>query len=294
MGEGVIIKALSGFYYVAPDSDEAVVTCRARGKLRLGGVSPLVGDRVRFSDDGIGGGTVTEIMERRNSFTRPAVANVDLIVMIASESLPVTDPYLIDRVSAIAVSRDCGVVICINKTDLDPGDQIFEIYRNTGFALVRTSAESGEGIDELRNVLSGRISAFTGNSGVGKSSILNALEPGLGLKTGEVSAKLGRGKHTTRHVELFSIGQGTFIADTPGFASFDFEEGALTRKERLAALFPEFAPYLGKCYFNDCAHIKEPDCAVLAALADGSIHPSRHASYVRLYEAASKINDWEI
>ena len=272
MPEGVIIRSLSGFYTVVSNGE--TVECRARGRFRKDGVSPLVGDRVRFTAEGKKG-TVDEILPRRNSFVRPAVANVDQIVILASAVIPVTDPFLIDRVAAIA------------------GDELYEIYSATGYRVIRTSAVTGDGIEELRSAICGRISAFTGNSGVGKSSVLNALAPQLAIAVGDVSEKLGRGRHTTRHVELFDLGGDTYIADTPGFASFDFEMMDPIRKEDLQYAFPEFAEYIGECRFPDCAHLKEPDCAVLRALAEGKIHESRHRSYGKLYAAAAQINDWE-
>ncbi len=289
---GTIIKSLSGFYYVS--DGEETVTCRARGRFRLDGTSPLVGDRVTVEKDGAGGGSVKEILPRRNRFIRPAVANIDLLVMVAAAVNPVTDPYLVDRVSAMAAFHDCDFLLCVNKTDLNAGDELFDIYSSSGVDVVRTSAETHEGIEEVKRRLAGRISAFTGNSGVGKTSLLNALDPALCLKTGEVSQALGRGKHTTRHVELFPLPFGGYIADTPGFGSFEVDQFEYIRPAQLQHCFPEFRPYLGQCRFNDCTHRSEPGCAVLSAVAEGKIHPSRHASYVRLWEQANTVKDWEI
>ena len=286
-----IIKALSGFYYV--QTEDGVVECRARGKFRKEGVSPLVGDFVTISRSGKSG-TVEEILPRKNSFIRPAVANVDLLVLLASCAIPQTEPFLIDRVLAIAGQQGVEPLICVNKNDLEPGDGLAGIYRRAGFRVVVTSAETGEGIDELRAAISGKLSAFTGNSGVGKSSILNALCPELKLAVGEVSEKLGRGRHTTRHIELYSLGNGTFVADTPGFSSFDTERMDLVLKDQLQYAFSDFAPYLGKCQFQDCAHLKEPGCAVRAALERGEIEPTRYESYKRLYEMAKEIKPWEL
>jgi len=285
------MKALSGFYYV--DDGSCITACRGRGKLRHEKISPLVGDRVRFTPMGDGSGALDEILPRTNEFYRPAVANVDQLVIIASEAIPVTDPFLIDRVAAIAAGRNCKSVICINKCDLASGEKLAEIYSSAGFPTIRVSAETGEGIDALREMIVGKVSAFTGNSGVGKSSILNALDPDMVLATGDVSEKLGRGRHTTRHVELFRLSCGAVVADTPGFSSFDVDRMELMRKEELARCFPEFAPYMDDCQFQDCAHIKEKGCAVRRALAEGKIQPTRHASYVRLYEQAKAIPDWE-
>ena len=286
-----IIKALSGFYYV--QTQDGIVECRARGKFRKEGVSPLVGDFVTISRSGKSG-TVEEILPRKNSFIRPAVANVDLLVLLASCAIPQTEPFLIDRVLAIAGQQGVEPLICVNKNDLEPGDGLAGIYRRAGFRVVVTSAETGEGIDELRAAISGKLSAFTGNSGVGKSSILNALCPELKLAVGEVSEKLGRGRHTTRHIELYCLGNGTFVADTPGFSSFDTERMDLVLKDQLQYAFSDFAPYLGKCQFQDCAHLKEPGCAVRAALERGEIEPTRYESYKRLYEMAKEIKPWEL
>ena len=289
--EGIITKALSGFYYV--DDGTSLTACRGRGKLRHEKISPLVGDHVQFTALGDGSGTIDQILPRRNQFFRPAVANIDQLIIIASEAIPVTDPFLIDRVSAIAESRGCASILCINKCDLAAGAELAAIYQKAGFPTLRISAETGEGLEELKTLISGKVSAFTGNSGVGKSSILNALEPGISLATGDVSQKLGRGRHTTRHVELFRLSCGALVADTPGFSSFDLDRMELARKERLQYCFPEFAPYLGHCRFQDCAHIKEQGCAILQAVQDGIIPASRHQSYLRLYEQAKSIPDWE-
>lgn len=288
---GIIIKSLSGFYYV--DCGGETVTCRARGKFRHAGTSPLVGDRVEITPLGAGTGSVERILERKNAFSRPAVANMDLLVMIAAGVNPVTDPFLIDRVAAIAERKGCEPVICLNKCDLEPCEALYRIYHGAGFPTIRVSAITGEGIQELSEVIAGKTVVFTGNSGVGKSSILNALDPRLSIATGEVSEKLGRGRHTTRHVELFRLPNGALAADTPGFASFDTEVPELLNKEELALAFREFRPYLGQCRFVGCSHTKEKGCAVLAALREGYISESRHRSYVRLYEAAKAYKRWE-
>ena len=290
--EGIILKALSGFYYV-DGRDGALTACRGRGKFRHQKLIPLVGDRVRFTPLGEGAGILDEILPRKNQFQRPAVANIDQLVVIASGAVPVTDPFLIDRVVSIAEGRDCEPVICINKCDLDAAEELYQTYRKAGFLTLRVSAETGEGIPELAAAISGKVSAFTGNSGVGKSSILNALEPEFRLQVGEVSDKLGRGRHTTRHVELFRLSSGAIVADTPGFSSFDTEGMELRRPEELQYTFREFAPYLDQCRFTGCAHVKEKGCAVLAAVKAGEIAPSRHASYVRLYEQAKEVPEWE-
>lgn len=291
MIKGRIQKALSGFYYV--NTGNTVLRCRARGKFRKEGISPLVGDRVEVQDLGGGEGYVESIEPRRNSFDRPAVANIDQLVIIAAEAVPRTDPYLIDRVASIAALKGCKVVIVLNKCDLDSADSLYEIYRSSGFPTVRVSAETGEGIPELKELASGKLSAFTGNSGVGKSSILNAMDPQFHLQVGEISEALGRGRHTTRHVELYHLACGADMVDSPGFSSFDTEELNLELKHRLPETFPEFAPYLDSCRFVGCSHTKEKGCAVLQAVRDGQIQKSRHDSYLRLWEELKPLKDWE-
>ena len=288
---GRIIRSLSGFYEVR--TPEGVVTCRGRGSLRRSGDSPLTGDMVEISVEK-GKGMVEKILPRKNSFVRPAVANIDVLVIFAANVNPVTEPFLIDRVAAIAGDREVPVVLCINKCDLDPAVDLVRIYGRAGFPVILTSAETGEGVDTLRKLIRGKLTAFTGNSGVGKSSMLNALCPDLGLATGEVSEKLGRGRHTTRHVELYDLGDDTYVADTPGFSSFDTDQMDIMLKENLQYAFPDFREHLGGCQFHDCTHRKEPGCTVRKALEDGLLEPSRYDSYLRLYEKASQIKQWEL
>ena len=288
---GRIIRSISGFYDVR--TEDVLISCRARGILRKGNNSPLTGDMVEITVEH-GKGMVEKILPRRNSFVRPAVANVDALVVFAANVNPVTEPFLIDRVAAIAGDQEVPVYLCINKCDLDPAIQLERIYRNAGFQVICTSAETGEGVEQLRELIRGKLTAFTGNSGVGKSSILNRLCPELELSTGEVSEKLGRGRHTTRHVELYDLGEGTFVADTPGFSSFDTDMMEIILKENLQYAFADFGPYVGKCQFHDCTHRKEPGCAVTAAVAAGDLEPTRYDSYLRLYEKVSQIKQWEL
>lgn len=288
---GTIIRALSGFYDVNCGGEE--LRCRARGKFRYTGESPLVGDRVEVTPTGGGAGRLDRILPRKNAFRRPAVANMDQMVIIVSLAIPVTDPFLIDRVAALAELNRCEPVIVVNKCDLADGEKLLSLYRTVGYPTVRASAVTGEGMEELRELLAGKVSVFTGNSGVGKSSILNALAPEMALPTGEVSEKLGRGRHTTRHVELFPLGEGAMIADTPGFSSFDTDTPELLDTELLPTAFREFRPYLGQCRFVGCSHGKEKGCAVRQAVKDGTISRSRHESYLRLYQAAKEHKPWE-
>ena len=288
---GRIVKALSGFYYV--DCDGEIIQCKPRGKFRYEKVSPLVGDRVDITPTEPGKGRLDTIHPRKNQFQRPAVANMDQMIVIASQAIPVTDPFLIDRVAAIAELKGCDVTVLLNKCDLDPAEELYGIYSAAGFQTLRISAETGEGLDKLTPLITGKLSAFTGNSGVGKSSILNALEPDFQLKTGEISTALGRGRHTTRHVELFRLSCGAEVVDSPGFSSFETEELNMELKQHLPETFREFRPYLGKCRFLDCSHTREQGCAVLDALKAGNIQASRHRSYLRLYEELKPLRDWQ-
>lgn len=289
--EGVIIRSLSGFYTVHTEGE--TIECRARGRFRKNGQSPLVGDRVEITKNADGSGNVDTILPRRNAFGRPAIANVDALVMIVSAAIPVTDPYLIDRVSVRCEKNGAGAVIVINKCDLNPGDELYSIYSRSSYPCLRVSAKTGEGIEELRSLLKGKTCCFTGNSGVGKSSILNALNARFSLETAEVSQKLGRGRHTTRHVELFDLGDDSYIADTPGFAAFDDDSDEPIRKQEISGLFPDFAPYLGQCRFDDCSHRSEPNCCLREAVEAGTVMPSRYESYKRMYAEAALIKDWE-
>ncbi|MBQ3496616.1 MAG: ribosome small subunit-dependent GTPase A [Oscillospiraceae bacterium] len=288
---GRIFKAISGFYYVADESG-AVTACRARGKFRKDGVSPLVGDIVDYTVLSEAQGVVDVIHPRRNEFSRPAVANIDQLVVVASNAIPQTVPFLIDRICAISALKSCDALVCINKCDLDRAQALYDIYAASDIDVLRVSAETGEGIDALREKITGKLSAFTGNSGVGKSSILNALQPDFALRVGEVSQALGRGRHTTRHVELLRLDCGAEVIDTPGFSSFDTQELSLSLKEHLEETFVEFAPYLGKCRFVGCSHTKEKGCAVLGALSEGKITRSRHESYCRLHDELRDVREW--
>jgi len=287
---GRIIRSLSGFYEVRTDS--ATVTCRGRGSLRRG-ATPLTGDLVEITMEG-SKGMVERILPRKNSFVRPAVANIDALVIFAANVNPVTEPFLIDRVAAIAGDQGVEVYLCVNKCDLDPAIDLVRIYQNVGIPVIRASAQTGEGCRELMELIRGKLTAFTGNSGVGKSSMLNRLCPELALATGEVSEKLGRGRHTTRHVELYCLEENTFVADTPGFSSFDTDQMEVILKENLQYAFPDFGAFLGACQFHDCTHRKEPGCAVRTAVEAGMLEATRYDSYLRLYEKAEKWNPWEM
>lgn len=289
--EGIIHKALSGFYYV--DCGGESVTCRARGKFRHEKFTPLVGDRVSVSLLPDGAGTIDAVLPRKNEFHRPAVANIDTLVIICSGAIPVTDPFLIDRVVAMAERRKCESVICFNKWDLEQPQTLYETYRDAGFPTLRVSAETGEGIQALSDLIAGKVCAFTGNSGVGKSSILNRLEPDVVRPVGQVSEKLGRGRHTTRHVELYPLPGGGYAADTPGFSTFDLERYRLTDKEQLVRGFREIERFSKDCRFTSCSHTCEKGCAVLKAANEGKIAGSRIENYGAMYQEIKGVKKWE-
>ncbi len=288
---GRIIKGIGGFYYV--DTTDGIVECRARGKFRKMGIKPMVGDMTELALQDTTHGYLQEILPRKNYLIRPPVSNLDALVIVASSAPPVTDMFLIDRVSAIATLMGIEVIIAINKCDEDPGDELFRIYSKTGFITIRVSGKTGEGMDELLGHLRGKLSAFTGNSGVGKSTMLNRICPEISLETGEINDKIGRGRHTTRHVEIFKIADNTWIADTPGFSSFDTERMELVKPEDLERAFPDFVPYIGECEFVGCAHQGDRGCAVCRAVEEGKIEKSRHESFAKLYESMREIKPWE-
>lgn len=292
MIQGIILKGIGGFYYV--DTPQGVIECKARGKFRKTVGKPIVGDRVELDLQPEGTGYLQEIAERRNTLVRPAVANIDLLVAVASAAPPVTDPFLIDKVTAIAEHKGMDVLVVINKTDENTGDELYETYCKSGIETMRVSALTGEGIDELRAYLAGKVAAFAGNSGVGKSSVLNRLDNRFEAEVGTISDRIGRGRHTTRHVELMKLACGGYIADTPGFSSFDTEQMDLVLADELQYAFREFAPYIGQCKFTGCAHVKEKGCAVIAAVEAGEIAKSRHDSYVKLYESVKDLKEWEL
>ena len=291
---GRILKGIGGFYYV--ESEGKLYECRARGIFRKRKITPLPGDFVEFSLHEDEDGNVDEILPRKNYLIRPAVANIDRLFIVASVTEPQPNYFIIDKTIATAEDRGIEPVLVITKTDLTSPDEFYSVYRSCGFRTVLFSAETGEGEAQLREILrEGGVSAFTGNSGVGKSSMINYLYPGFSLETGEISEKLGRGRHTTRSVELLALPEGGYAADTPGFSSLEFDRFDLIRKENLPFCFREFAPYLGKCRFaSDCSHTVEKGCAVIEAVNEGKIHPSRHKSYVQMFEEVRDLKDWQL
>ena len=291
MKEGLVIKGIGGFYYV--QCGDVLHACRARGKFRKDKISPYAGDRVRIEVDANDEGYVQEILPRKNFLVRPPLANLDKLFVVSSVCDPQPSTLIIDKTIAAAELKGIEPVLVFTKTDLSDTTELKDIYGSIGIRCYFVSAADGVGVDDLRPELTGCISAFTGNSGVGKSTLLNLLVPELELATGETSKKLGRGRHTTRHVELFALGGGTYVIDTPGFSSFDTEEMDLELKAHLPETFPEFAPYVDQCRFTGCTHTKEKGCRVLQAVKDGDIPASRHRSYLRLYDELKDLRAWQ-
>lgn len=288
---GIIVKALSGFYYVSCDSK--TYECKARGSFRKSGVSPLVGDKVEFEQTDGEHGIIDEILPRRNCVERPPVANIDKLFIVSSFSKPSPNTAIIDRMTAIAVYNNIEPIIVFNKCDMGDFTPWQKIYENAGFKVYTVSAVSGDGAEQLKTELRDSISAFTGNSGVGKSSLLNRLFDKEIIKTGEISEKLGRGRHTTRHTELYSLPFGGFVADTPGFSSLDIGNDDFDFKENLPYLFKDFEEYIPHCRFSSCTHTSENGCAVLEAVRKGEIEPTRHSSYCELFEETKNLKPWQ-
>lgn len=290
MFDNYIVKGVGGFYYVKTGG--AIVECRARGIFRKRRITPVAGDIVRVEDEG-GAPVIAEILPRKNVFVRPPVANVDQMFLVASTVQPSPSTLVLDKLSAIAVDGGAQPVLVITKTDLGDAKALADCYARSGLPVLRVNAKTGEGVEAVRARLQGKLSVFCGNSGVGKSTLLSALLPGQTLETGEISRKLGRGRHTTREVTLYET-DGGLVADTPGFASLDMERAAYIPKENLQFAFPEIARRFGQCRFTGCSHTAEAGCAVRAALDAGEIDPTRYESYVALYEQVKEIKEWEL
>ena len=284
---GIIIKCLGGLYSV--ESPDGIYECKARGVFRNRGISPCVGDRVNVEDD-----VITEIAERKNCIIRPPLANLDQLIFIVSTCEPAPNYLILDKFIAIAEYKGITPVVVITKTDLGDSSPIHEIYGGIGIDVVEVKYDDEASVEAVRKLLAGKISAFTGNSGAGKSTLLNAVDPTLNIATGEISKKLGRGRHTTRHAELYKLSGGGYIADTPGFSTFETNRYDIIRKEELAGCFREFEGLTDKCRFRDCAHVCEKGCAVVEAVERGEISKSRHESYKTMYEEAKQLKEWEL
>ena len=285
---GLIIKSIGGLYTV--ESPDGIYECVARGIFRKEGRSPCVGDTVTFSDEKV----IKDILPRRNHIIRPPLANLDQLIFVVSVCEPAPNLLLLDKFIAIAEYKNIKPVVVITKVDLDRSDNIFSVYTKVGIDVVIIDYTDDSTVQKLKSMLAGKISAFTGNSGVGKSTLLNAIDSTLGIKTGEISKKLGRGRHTTRESRLYKLEGGGYIADTPGFSTFETNKYDIIKKEELSACFTEFSDFSGNCRFSDCSHTCEKGCAVIQAVKDGLIPESRHESYCQMYEEAKAIKDWEL
>lgn len=286
---GYIVKGIGGFYYVK--TADGIVECKPRGIFRKKKISPVAGDEVTLESEN-GAVVIAQIAPRKNVFVRPPVANLDVLFLVASTTQPTPSTLVLDKLSAIAVDKGVQPVVVCTKGDLAESEFLRSAYDKSTLPFIRIDYETGAGLEEVKQWINGRLCAFCGNSGVGKSTLLNALLPELAQETGEISQKLGRGRHTTREVTIFEAFGGR-IADTPGFASLEASRAGFISKENLEHAFPEFGPYLGECQFTGCSHRSEKGCAVRAALAEGALSQTRYDSYCAMYEEVKDIQDWQ-
>jgi len=285
---GLVIKSIGGLYSV--ESPDGIYECVPRGIFRKEGRSPCVGDMVEFSEDMV----ITDILPRKNHIIRPPLANMDQLFFVVSVCEPAPNLLLLDKFIAIAEYKNIRPVVVLTKVDLDKSDNVFSIYKKSGIDVAVIDYSDSSTVENIKSMLAGKISAFTGNSGVGKSTLLNAIDSTLDLQTGEISRKLGRGRHTTRHAQLYKLDNGGYIADTPGFSTFETNKYDIIRKEELSSCFTEFSEFSDSCRFKDCSHTREKDCAVISAVREGIIPESRHESYCQMYEEAKAIKEWEL
>ncbi len=284
---GIILKCLGGLYTV--ESPDGIFECKARGVFRKIGISPSVGDNVILEN-----GVISEIGERKNFLIRPPLANLDMIIFVVSTVSPSPNFLILDKFITIAEYKKIEPVVVITKNDLGDSRPIHEIYDTIGIKVLEIDYSDESSVQAVRELLRGKISAFTGNSGAGKSTLLNAVDPSLDIPTGEISKKLGRGKHTTRHAELYRLADGGYIADTPGFSTFETNRYDIIRKEELADCFREFSGLTENCRFRDCSHTCEKGCAVIDAVNSGDIPKMRHESYCAMYDEARQLKEWEL
>ena len=288
---GLILKGIGGFYYVK--AGNTVYECKARGVFRRNAITPLVGDHVKLLIEENQSPVIAEILPRKNSLIRPHMANLDQLVLVAATCDPAPSTLVIDKIIAAAEDKGISPILVISKIDLEQAQWLRDIYEPIGFPVVLVSSATGEGVKQVKELLRGKITAFTGNSGVGKSSLLNQIDRRFCLETGEISRKLGRGRHTTRQVELFPLEGGGYVADTPGFSAIQMERYDVVHKEQLPYCFREFEPFLDQCRFPSCSHTCEKGCAVLEAVREGKISRSRHESYVALYQEVKDWKEWK-
>ncbi len=289
--KGIILKGIGGFYYV--ETQAGVYECKAKGKFRTKKISPLAGDNVFITVRNDGDNTIDEILERKNALKRPPVANIDKLFIVVSVAKPRPNSLIIDKMTVLAEKNNIEPVIIITKTDLDSDNELFDIYSKTGYRVYTFSKEDNRNLEAIRNELKGCISAFTGNSGVGKSTLINALNGDLRLETGEISYKLGRGRHTTRQAEIFHVGEGLVI-DTAGFSSIDFTADNLIFADELQYCFKEFSDKIGECRFTGCNHLGDKGCKICELVEQGEISKSRHESYISMFNETKDLKKWNI
>lgn len=275
------------------EAAERIYECKARGAFRVKGDAPCVGDYVEIGIPSDGYCVIDKVLPRKNSLVRPSLANIDRLVIVASIISPVPNTLIIDKMIATAVKKNIEPMLVISKTDLSSPDELYNIYNNSGINTLCFSSKQYDSEELKSRILVKGITAFTGNSGVGKSTLLNSMLPHLSIETGDISKKLGRGRHTTRTVELHKNEIG-YVADTPGFSTVDLQRYEIIKKDELAQCFTEFEPYLNDCRFTSCSHTKELGCAVLEAVKNGEIEKSRHQSYVAMYNEVKDIKEWEM
>jgi len=284
---GTIIKSIGGLYSVK--SSDSIFECKARGVFRKDNISPVVGDVVEVSN-----GVISKILPRKNFIVRPPLANLDIMIFVISMAKPSPNLAILDKFIAVCEYKNITPVIAITKVDLADYQKIYNIYTTIGIDVFVIDYSSPKPQSAIKDILANKISAFTGNSGAGKSTLLNAIDSSLNIPTGDISEKLGRGRHTTRHAELYQLDNGGLIADTPGFSTFETNKYDIIKKENLAECFREFSPYIGDCKFKDCSHTKEKGCSIIQAVEDGLIPKSRHSSYCEMFDNAKKLKDWEL
>ncbi len=287
--KGIITKGIGGFYYV--EVANATYECKARGIFRKNKISPLVGDTVEITVNDNAENTIDIICERKNALNRPPVSNIDNLIIVVSTVEPKPNFFVIDKLVATAEYKNIEPYIVISKTDLSSYEEIFNVYKNSGITVI--ALDDNDSFERIKSIMVGKISAFTGNSGVGKTTLLNKLDDSLNLSTGAISDKLGRGRHTTRQAQLFNV-CGGYVIDTPGFSSFEFEKTEIIKKDDLPYCFREFREYIGTCKFTSCAHVNDKGCSILEAVKNGEISEIRHNNYIQMYNQAKEIKEWEI
>lgn len=288
----LITKSIGGLYFV--ETPDGVYECKARGSFRNKEISPCCGDRVKIEVEKDSNCVITAIDKRKNVIIRPPLANLDMLVFVIATCEPRPNLQLLDKFIAIAEYKNIQPLVVFTKTDKADSAELEELYNSAGITALSVNNVTGEGCDRVSELLRGKLVAFTGNTGVGKSSLINNIFGNLDLKTNEISKKLGRGKHTTRHVELYKFDNNTYIADTPGFSSFDTQRYDIILKDKLADCFVEFSEFSSECKFANCSHTKEKGCAVIEAVNSGKISKSRHESYLMMYEESKMIKEWEL